>query len=105
MAPPAPPWRVLMRLTASRAHTKLPSTLVSNIRLSRATLRSSTRVATSTTPALLTSAVRRPSLASILANMASTSASTLTSACTVMAVPPWARMWRTTSSAASELRA
>ena len=103
MAPPLPPWRVLMRNTASRAHTMLPTTLVVNMRCSRATLMASTRQATSTTPALLTKAVRRPSLASTLANMASTWSSWATSACTVIAVPPSARMARTTSSAAREL--
>ncbi|MCY1379514.1 hypothetical protein D9M69_672410 [compost metagenome] len=94
-----------MRFTASRAQTKLPITLTRNMRSSRATLISSTRACTSTTPALFTSAVRRPSLASIFANIASTWASSPTSACTAMAVPPPARMVRTTSSAASELLA
>ena len=63
----------------------------------------STRQVTSTTPALLTKLDSGPSLASILSNMAITWDSTATSACTVMAVPPAARIWRTTSSAASEL--
>jgi len=44
MAPPWPPWRVLMRRTASRAQRKLPIMLVSNMRLSRATAMSSTVV-------------------------------------------------------------
>ena len=105
MAPPAPPCFVLMRRTASRAQRKLPMTLMRNMRSSRATLISSTRAGTSTMPALLTSAVRRPSLASTFSNMASTWASSPTSACTDMAVPPPARMPRTTSSAASELLA
>ena len=34
--PPAPPWRVLMRLTASREHSSVPSTLTSSMRLKRA---------------------------------------------------------------------
>ena len=61
MAPPLPPRRVLMRLTASRAHTSAPITLMSNMRFRRATLISSSRAWTSITPALFTSAVRRPS--------------------------------------------
>ena len=103
MAPPSPPWRELMRRTASRAHSRLPMTLMSNMRRQRARLISSTRALTSTTPALFTSPFRRPSLASTFSNMRSTCASSATSACTVMALPPAARMSRTTSSAASEL--
>jgi hypothetical protein len=88
MAPPAPPYRVLMRLMASRAQTMVPITLMSNMRLRRATLMPSTRAIWSTTPALFTSAVRHPSLASTFSNIASTWASMATSACTVMALPP-----------------
>ncbi len=102
MAPPVPPCRVLMRRTASRAHRKLPITLMRSMRSSRFASISSTRAVASTTPALLTSAVRRPSFASTLRNIASTCASLPTSACTVIALPPSARMRRTTSSAASE---
>ena len=105
IAPPLPPCAVLMRRTASRAQTKLPVTLMRNMRSSRCTLIWSTRARTSTTPALLTSAVRRPSLASTFSNMATTWASSPTSPCTVIALPPSARMRRTTSSAARELAA
>jgi hypothetical protein len=75
---------------------------MSNMRFQRAALISSTRAVTSTTPALFTRPVRRPSLASTFSNMRSTCVSSATSACTVMALPPPARMARTTSSAASE---
>ena len=103
MAPPEPPWRVLMRRTASRAHSMVPMTLMSNKRRQRATSIASTRAATSTTPALLTSAVSRPNFASTVANMAKTCASFATSACTAMALPPWAWMALTTTSAALAL--
>ena len=105
MLPPAPPWRVLMRRTASRAHSRLPSTLVSNMRRQRAQSISSSRAVVSTTPALFTSPAMGPNLASTVANMRSTSASLATSARTLMALPPSARMARTTASAASESRA
>ncbi len=94
-----------MRLTASRAQRKEPNTLISNMRRSRARVMASTRVVRSTTPALLTRPSSRPSLASTFSNMASTCASSATSAWTVMAWPPAWRICRTTSSAASELLA
>ncbi len=105
MAPPEPPCRGLMRRTASRAHSRLPITLMSNMRRQRAMSISSRRARRSTTPALFTRPVRRPSLASICSNMRSTCASSSTCACTAMARPPSARMARTTSSAASEFAA
>ena len=101
MQPPAPPCRVLMRSTASRAQMKLPSTLMSNMRRSRATLIASTREAMSTTPALFTNAVSRPSSASIRENINSTAASSDTSACTHIAVPPPSRICAATNSAAA----
>ena len=52
-----------MRRTASRAQTKLPKTLIANMRCSRVDAHRSTRAATSTTPALLTSAAERRQLA------------------------------------------
>ena len=51
-----------MRRTASRAHSSEPMTLMPNMRCERSTLISSTRAATSTTPALLT---RPPSAAEL----------------------------------------
>ena len=105
MAPPAPPRAVDMRRTASRAHPKLPITLMENMRCSRAALISSTRCVTSTTPALLTSARSGGSSASMRAYIASTCASSATSAWMASACPPFARMRTATSSADAASRA
>jgi hypothetical protein len=59
--PPDPPYRVDIRLTASRAQTNAPITLVARMRAIRAAVISSTRPCRSRMPALLTSAVTRPS--------------------------------------------
>ncbi|MNL51287.1 hypothetical protein D3C87_1743760 [compost metagenome] len=76
--------------------------LIRNIRSSRATLISSMRAGVSITPALLTSALRVPSL-SAAAKIASTSASTPTSPFTATAWRPRALMASTTSAAACAL--
>jgi hypothetical protein len=76
-----------MRLTASRAQRKLPVTLIANMRAMRSALMSATRVPRSTTPALLTSAVRRPSSRSTVWKSRTTSVSDATSACTAIAFP------------------
>ncbi len=103
--PPAPPWRVLMRLTASREHSSVPSTLTSSMRLKRAALISSRRAFMSTMPALLTNAVRRPRPRSTASNIATTAASSATSARTSSARRPSARTCAATASAAAALRA
>ena len=59
-----------MRRTASRAQIIVPNTLIANMRCQRASVISSTRAATSTTPALLTSAASGPSSRSMVANIA-----------------------------------
>ena len=57
IAPPLPPWRVDMRFTASRAHRKLPVTLIASMRWMRSADIASTRELRSTMPALFTSTV------------------------------------------------
>jgi hypothetical protein len=102
MAPPVPPCFVDIRRSASRAQRKLPRMLTSNMRRSRATLIVSTRAPTSITPALLTRPASGGSSASRRAYIASTWASSATSACTASARPPACRMaWHTTSAAAA----
>ena len=94
MAPPAPPWRVLMRRSASREQLSVPKTLMANMRWTRAALISSTRAATSTTPALLTSPESAPASRSSAWNIATTWASSATSACSTQARRPAARTCR-----------
>lgn len=62
MAPPVPPVVGVMRRTASRAHTKLPSTLTDHCRCRRSTLMASTRQATSTHASVVHQPAQRPQL-------------------------------------------
>ncbi|KYF74303.1 hypothetical protein BE11_09995 [Sorangium cellulosum] len=104
MAPPAPPRRVDMRRTASRAHRKQPTTLVARMRCTRAAVMSSRRAWRSSTPALFTSAVTGPRAPSTVWNRRTTSSSALTSAATARATPPRARIASTTLAAAASSR-
>ncbi len=61
IAPPAPPWRLDMRLTACLAQLIAPITLTANMRCQRSARISSKRMVRSTMPALLTSASSLPS--------------------------------------------
>ena len=86
---PPPACRVLMRRTASREQVKVPKTLMANMRCQRAMSISSTRAATSTTPALLTSPDSTPASWSSCSNIASTWASSATLACSSTAKKSW----------------
>ncbi len=88
MLPPWPPWRVLMRRSASRAHAIVPNTLMRIMRSRRGQLISSTRQGTSTTPALLISPRSGVHRWSMSANKRSKSGSLATSACMAQAWRP-----------------
>ncbi|MNF56927.1 hypothetical protein D3C81_1896290 [compost metagenome] len=98
MAPP-----LAMRRTASRQQRKQLVTLVVRVLLMRSALISSTFICGCKMPALFTRWVMTPSLASISSNSRTTSASTLTSACTAMQATPW-RAWSSATSASAAAR-
>jgi hypothetical protein len=77
-----------MRRTASRAHSRLPRMLMSNMRFSRATLISSTRCGMVHHAGVVHQAGQRAQFGVDAPNIASTCASSATSACTVMARRP-----------------
>ena len=77
-----------MRRTASRDGRNVPTTFVRRMRSSRSSSRSSSRPWVSRVPALLTSAVTVPSLASTASKSLFTSSECPTSARTTMASPP-----------------
>jgi hypothetical protein len=105
ITPPAPPWRVLMRRTASRAQWNAPPTLTANTRAMRAGSISSTRAAGATMPALLTRPPSGPRASSHWRNIAATASARATSAGSSSARRPSARTASTTCcAAASSLR-
>ena len=87
MASPAPPWRVDIRRTASRAHRNAPVMLIANTRSKRAASISSRRACLSRMPALFTRAWIAPSFAAS-PKRRTTSDSLAMSPATAFALPP-----------------
>jgi hypothetical protein len=101
MAPPCPPLAVLIRRTASPAHSSGASVLTAKVRPERSASMSATRAGGGSTPALLTSRSSRPKRSSRVAKMVATDAGSARSPPTVPAWPPCTRQRSATAAAAS----